>query len=67
MRQNLRVKQLLMLATMASAAATLAACNTAHGFGQDMTDAGHAITNAVHGGSTTTGAPATTTAPAAGQ
>jgi len=36
---------LLALSLLAGVGLTLAACNTAAGFGQDMTQAGHAITN----------------------
>lgn len=33
------------LLLLAGAATTLGACNTAAGFGQDMSQAGHAVTN----------------------
>jgi entericidin B len=35
---------LLVLALLAAAATCLSACNTARGFGEDMSAAGHAIT-----------------------
>jgi predicted small secreted protein len=35
--------------TLAGAAATLAACNTTAGAGQDVSAAGHAVTNAADG------------------
>jgi predicted small secreted protein len=36
---------LLALVVLAGAAATLSACNTAAGFGEDMAAAGHAVAN----------------------
>jgi predicted small secreted protein len=36
---------LMTLIALAGAAGSLGACNTAAGFGQDMSQAGHAVTN----------------------
>ena len=36
---------LLTFAVLAGAATALSACNTARGFGEDMSAAGHALTN----------------------
>ncbi len=35
----------LTLLVLAGAAATLGACNTAQGFGEDLSQAGHAVSN----------------------
>lgn len=42
-------KLLLCLATLASLAASVAACNTAEGFGEDLESGGEAIQNSASG------------------
>lgn len=37
---------LLLLAVLLTAASTLTACNTAEGAGQDLSNAGHSLSNA---------------------
>jgi entericidin A len=40
------MKRIVALVTLAAAFAVLAGCNTVHGFGEDMRDLGHSISNA---------------------
>jgi entericidin B len=42
--RNSFASSLVALALLAAAATSLSACNTARGFGEDMSAAGHAIT-----------------------
>lgn len=45
MRRNSAASALLTLVVLAGASVALSACNTARGFGEDMSAAGHAVSN----------------------
>ena len=70
MRKSVNAKRsaasaLLTIAVLAGAATALSACNTARGFGEDMSAAGHAVSNSseriMHGESDQTGTSAAPT------